>query len=271
MNRGLVEKYIRSALPAALGFGLAIFAIEALLATVLPAIRGELEGTLLRLEFVSRLFAALLGTEAAGGFGPRAFDALPWVHPAVLSLFWAAEITWTTRTPAGEIDRGTIDITLGLPVTRLEIWTATTAAWLVEGVILVASALAGQWIGGVWIRGGELFSGARLAAILVNLYCLWIAVGAIGLLASAASERRGRAVAVVVAVVLVSFLWNFIAALWEPARSFRWIGLLDYYQPLQILETKSFPVADCVTLVAVGLVAWAAGAALFARRDVHTL
>ncbi len=88
---------------------------------------------------------------------------------------------------------------------------------------------------------------------------------------SSLSNRRGRAFSVVFALVLVSFLVNFLAQLWEPAKSLAFLSVLDYYQPLLILRSSSWPVANMLTLLTVGVLFWLAGMLIFARRDICTV
>ena len=88
---------------------------------------------------------------------------------------------------------------------------------------------------------------------------------------SSLSNRRGRAFGVVFAIVLVSFLVNFLAQLWEPARSLAFLSVLNYYRPLLILRDTSWPLTDMLVLVAVGGVLWLAGMLIFARRDICTV
>ncbi len=67
--------------------------------------------------------------------------------------------------------------------------------------------------------------------VSANLFLLYTAVGGLALLVSSLSDRRGRTVAVVFGVVLVSFFLNFLTQLWEPARSLSFLGVLHYYRP----------------------------------------
>jgi hypothetical protein len=84
------------------------------------------------------------------------------------------------------------------------------------------------------------------------------------------SHRRGRAVAVALAVVLGFSLLNFLAQLWEPARALSFLGVLHYYRPLEILRGEGWPVQAMLTLTAIGATSWCLGALIFTRRDVLT-
>ena len=77
-------------------------------------------------------------------------QAFLWVHPTVLTLVWAHEVVCCTRTPAGEIDRGTIDFLLGLPVSRVKIFAAELLGWLLSGVCILCCGYIGHWLASVY-------------------------------------------------------------------------------------------------------------------------
>jgi hypothetical protein len=107
--------------------------------------------------------------------------------------------------------------------------------------------------------------------VMANLYSVYVAVGGIALFVSALSDHRGRAVGVVFAILLASFLLNFIANFWQPAKQIAFLGILEYYRPAQILQHGEFPLRDITVLLGVGLVAWLAGGEILARRSITTV
>ena len=68
---------------------------------------------------------------------------------------------------------------------------------LVCGAILLAAALAGNELGGLALPSAERPQLARLLLVLLNLYCLYFAVGGLAWLVSSLSNRRGRAMTIV--------------------------------------------------------------------------
>ena len=52
MNRGLLEKNAREILPATIGFSVALFVVEILLAYVLPLFHEDFSSSILRIEFL---------------------------------------------------------------------------------------------------------------------------------------------------------------------------------------------------------------------------
>ena len=271
MNRGLVMKATREVGRTTLLFGGALLLVETLLAYVLPTFQEDLMSTWLQVGFIRDLVTALLGAELGEATGPQLLVALPWAHPVVLAIVWAHEITVCTRLPAGEIDRGTIDVLLGLPVTRWEVWLSDSLVWLVSGMVLLSMALIGNTLGTFASQANDLPDAGRLLVVVLNLYCLYLAVGGVAYAVSAASERRGRAIGWIFAVVLASFLLNFLAQLWEPAESVSFLSLLSYYRPFVVFREAGWPLGDMAILCTTGAAFWGLGAVIFRRRDICTV
>jgi ABC-type transport system involved in multi-copper enzyme maturation permease subunit len=270
VNRGLLIKSVREVWVTTVLIGLAVGLFEALLAYIIPNFFEELTGHLASLKFVENIFKGLLGSDLGGAIGPEAMASLPWVHPIVLALVWAHGIILCTRLPAEEIDRGTIGMLLALPISRTRIYVCDSVVWMCAGAVVVAMGLAGSLIGARFVTPEMRSDPSTLVIVVIHLYCLYLAVAGVACLVSSLSNRRGRAGGAVFAIVLVSFLLNFLAFFWVPAKNVAFLSVLHYYQPLRILRESAWPTADMLTLLAVGLVFWIAGAVAFARRDICT-
>ncbi|MBI2827545.1 MAG: ABC transporter permease subunit [Planctomycetia bacterium] len=271
MNRGLIVKAARELWPATLFCGALLAAFEALLAYVLPTLQGQFAETMLQLRFMQTFLSAMLGTEVSNQLGPETFFSLSWVHPVVLATVWAHALVCCTRVPAGEIDRGTADVLLGLPVTRWEIVRSETVVWLAAGLAMLVAGFVGNELGGWNVPGGERPRLGRMIVVVANLFCVYVAVGGLAWLVSAASDRRGPAITVVFVILLSSFLLNFLAQFWEPAERVQFLGLLNYYRPLYVFRDGTVPWRDMGVLLAAGGVLWTAAGWVFARRDVCTV
>lgn len=271
MRQGLLRKSWRETRVSLLIFALALFAVEALVSFILPTFRDELASTWLGVGFVKNILRALLGTEIGDSFGPDVFLAIPWVHPVVLSIVWAQEVTFCTRVPAGEIDRGTIDVLLGLPISRRELWLAETAVWLLSGGVLALVATAGFLTGTGLADPESIPSASRMLPVLANFGSLYLAVGGMAFLVSALSSRKGQAVGWVFGLLLASFLVNFLTLVWEVAESFSFLSLLTYYRPIEALRGAGWPLGDMAILTGLGVACWIAGRQVFRRRDIYTV
>ena len=193
---------------------------EAGLAYAYLKFQDEISELIARVFFVQQFVNALLDSDIAGPISPEMLSALAWVHPVLLALVWAHAILCCTRVPAGEVDRGTLDVLLGLPVSRRQLYCAETAVWLASGMVVLLLGAAGNMLGSWMLSGQAQIGPGRLALVIGNLYCLYVAVGGAAWFVSALSDRRGRAVGVIFAFVLGSFLLDFLAFL-EPRGATR--------------------------------------------------
>lgn len=269
--RGLLTKTLHEVWLTTTLFGLSLLAVEALLTYILPQIQAGFGDVFDEIPFVRSMLAALLGTELGDEITARTMQAFLWVHPVVLALVWAHEIIFCTRMPAGEIDRGTIDVLLGLPVSRRELYFCESIVWLVSGLLVLLMGLVGHRIAAPTMPQ-EMRPALSLALLVTaNLYCVYVAVGGIAFLVSALSDRRGRAMAIVFGIVLASFMLNFVAQFWEPAKQIAFLGVMEYYQPAQVLQNGDPPFRDAAVLLFVGGSAWLLGGEVVARRSICTV
>ncbi len=271
INRGLLAKALREVWLSTLLFALAFGGIEAVLAVVLPSFGVDLADSFLRIPLFRNVLGALLGTPVGQSVGPLMFLSVAWVHPVALALLWTHEITFCTRLPVGEIDRGTVDILLGLPVSRWQLYLSETAMWILTGISILLAGLVGGYCGSLNLAPDHRPGWFLLSKVVLNMFCLYLAVGGLSYLISACSDRRGRAVGAIFGVVLASFFLNFLGQFWEPARQLSFLGVLHYYQPFAILQNDLWPLGDMAILTAFGTLSWLAGGIVLARRNICTV
>ncbi|MHC5023807.1 MAG: ABC transporter permease [Planctomycetota bacterium] len=269
--RGLVAKTIRETWLATLLFGVGMLLVERLLMYVLPQAEGLIDDVLVKMPFVRQLIGGLMNLNLEGEISAQLLQAIVWVHPTVLTLVWAQAILFCTRFPAGEIDRGTIDVLLGWPVSRRTVFLAETSVGLVYGAAILGLGFTGYLLGAASMDPQARPAIPRLLTVLVNFYALYVAVGGVTMLIASLCDRRARAIGIVFGVLLASFLLNFLARTWEPAQKLSFLGVLEYYQPATIVADGGMPWRDLAVLLGVGAVAWTAAGEIIARRSICTV
>jgi ABC-2 type transport system permease protein len=268
---GLWRKTWREIWLATLLCGLGLLLFEGLLAYVGWTFRDQLSGSLLKLSFVQNMISSLVGGSIGGELSLDAMGAIAWSHPLFLALLFAHGITIATRFPAGEIDRGTIDSFLSLPVRRRDVFLVETAAWLASGAALMLFAAAGSWIGNCFVPAEARPSPKNVAIVLANAWSLYAAVASMSLMISALSERRGKAVGLAFALVLVSFLLSVLAQFWKPAQSLAFLSFLSYHKPLLAFRDGAWPVANIAILWGSALVFSAIALIALVRRSLASV
>ncbi len=267
MNRGLIAKFLRDSRWLRWGalFGIVLF--EVLFTRIMREIDKEYLGMLLSSPFFSRLINMLIGSEIGGDLNITVLLTVGFAHPVLFTLTWAVLLTDGTRVLVGELERGTLDLTLALPVSRWDVFLAATVSWLPWGIPMSLAPLFGAWIGGQLFYE-EPIAYARLAPMTLNLFGLYVAVGGLTMLVATFHERRGIAIGTMVIVMLSSFLLNFLASMWDALEPLSRLGLLNYYKTIEIYR-NGLPVTNTLILVGFGLVAWIVGLRRFATKDIH--
>lgn len=269
MKSGLIIKALREVWPAALAFGIALAAFEALIVRIMPNFYDQIE-FILQVKFVQFFLQGLLGTRIVGLPGPEIVVSLAWVHPIALVLLFGCMIMLCTRIPVGEIDRGTIDILLSCPVSRLSVYLSECAVWVSVGFCVILTGCASNLL--VSLSVAETFRAPldRVGIIVINALCLYFSVGGITCWISSLCSHRGRAVGISFGIILSFFLLNFLVQVWPAVAGISFLSLLNYYQPLLILQQGLWPVKNIVILLTTGSLFWLAGAFVFCRRNICT-
>ena len=80
MSLGLIYRAVRETRVSTLSFAAGLFVFELLVGMMLATFHKEFSDKFLPLEFIQKMFAALLGAEV-GTVGPAVLSMLGWVHP----------------------------------------------------------------------------------------------------------------------------------------------------------------------------------------------
>jgi ABC-type transport system involved in multi-copper enzyme maturation permease subunit len=259
---------VRETRVSTLSFAAGLFVFELLVGMMLATFHKEFSDKFLPLEFIQKMFAALLGAEV-GTVGPAVLSMLGWIHPIVLALVWAHAIVVCTRVPAGEVDRGTLDVLLALPVTRTSVYVSESIVFILAGLLVVGAGLGGNVVGN-WISGLErVGSLGQLSLVALNLYALSLAAGGMSAFLSSVCDRRGRAMGAAFAILMASLFLSSMSTFNALVKTVSVVSLLNYYRPYGILQGQASPLGDMIVLLGLGLGLWICGLTVFIRRDIR--
>ncbi|MFY9252284.1 MAG: ABC transporter permease subunit [Fuerstiella sp.] len=269
--KGVLRKIFHEVRWPVLFFSVGLAIIMALLTALLPKVLGDIDKVFEKLPFIKPIITALLGMDPGDGFTAQMMQAFLWVHPTVLSIIWAHELMYCSRMPAAEVDRGSIDFLLGLPISRWRLYLAETIGWLISGATIICVGVSGHLIASSMLQPQMRPGAFAIFCVVANLFAVYLAVGGISFLVSASSDRRGRAIGIMFAILLVSFLLNFLAQFWQPAKQVSFLSVMEYYRPAAVIQSGSFPWFDVGTLCGIAFVAWLSAGIVFRRRSICTV
>ncbi|HPM24264.1 MAG TPA: ABC transporter permease subunit [Phycisphaerae bacterium] len=270
MSRAVVLKTLRDALPLVVVLTFATVGLEMAIVRMLREIGGDVEQLRrwLELPLIRDLLRIAMGADILGDLTPTTMATFGLGHPLLYAFAWTLLLTIGSGVIAGEIDRGTADLLLTLPVSRAQIYVSTSVAWVVAAVLVSFAPMLGLWLGERLCPLHEPLALRRLWPLAVNFLALNLSVGAVTMLVSSLVSRRGTAVGILLAGLLASDLMNFLSQFWESVRPFSFLGFLHYYRLLPVVRSGEFPAGDIAVLLAIGLGAWSAGLWHFGRRDI---
>ncbi|HEY3243030.1 MAG TPA: ABC transporter permease [Phycisphaerae bacterium] len=268
MNAAVVRKSLREAAVLIVILTIAGVGFEIVFVRAMREFASDLTRVWFSRPMIRQLIGALVGADLAESVTPTGLVTVGLAHPLIYALTWTLLLSIGTRVIAGEVDRGTADLLMSLPVSRGSLYTSVSAAWMIASVVASFAPVVGIWIGQRVFPFWEPIEMSRLWLVAVNLLALDVGVSCVTLFVSTLVSRRGMAVAIALAGLLVSFLINFLVQLWPAVDRIGFLGLLHYYRPLAIVRSGALPWRDLFVLLGVALVAWLAGLWRFRRRDI---
>jgi len=198
-----------------------------------------------------------------------AWVSLGQVHPIFLVLSALFAVSVGVRSVAGELEAGTLELTLARPVSRAR-YLGTRLALLVPGCLLVAGAYAVGALAGdrtFDAPGAPLQPGRMLLAAMESALLL-LAVGTLAVLVSAYGSERGRALSWVLGIAIGMYAANFLLVLWEPTRNLARLTFFWYFSPGATIQRGDVDWGDLAVLAAWSVAASGAAIRHFQRRDL---
>lgn len=198
-----------------------------------------------------------------------AWTALGQIHPILLVAAFLFVIGLGVRSVAGELEAGSLDLTMARPLSRSS-YLASHVAVLVPGTAVLALAYAAGTVTADRIfdpPGAQLQLGRMLLAA-GQAWLLFLAIGTLALLVSALTSERGRALGVTIGIVLGMYVGNFLFALWSPLEPLTRVTLFRYFTPGPTIQFGDVAWGDSAVLAAFSGAAMAAAFVVFARRDL---
>jgi ABC-2 type transport system permease protein len=263
----LLAHSFRRARGLVVGFGLLLLLFQ--LAFVLLARTLEESNTFGQIAaLVPPFVRQLLGPSFISMLSFAGIVSFGYFHPAVIAALVGIVVTVATE-PAAEVERRFADLVLARPVARADVITRSAVLLLAAAVVPIVLMLAGTWAGLAWLAAGSpRVDRTLVGALALNLGALAFAWGGLTLALAAAVRRRGTAGAIAAGLALSTFVLDYLARLWWPARRVAWLSPFHYYDPMEMLMGVALDRAHVLTLVGVGVVGIAGAYLVFSKRDL---
>jgi ABC-2 type transport system permease protein len=207
---------------------------------------------------------------AAMDFSSLAFQVMFWSHPFVLLLICIWAISRGTAAVAGEIERGTLDLTLSRPVSRWEYLGTHVLSGLFGFIILASALVVGNRAGGVYNPVSDPPSAMALIKPAVNLAMVGAAVYGYALLCASWDVVRWRPNLIAAALTVAGYAAG-VASGFPTLSEWEWIGRFSVFKafdPVEVAVTGETFARHAAGLGAVAAVGVVAAFVVFQRRDL---
>ncbi|MGH2559261.1 MAG: ABC transporter permease [Thermomicrobiales bacterium] len=267
MTRRLLQRGFAGTVSLMLGI-----AIFELIQPLVADSMGGVERLSQILDDLPPAFQALIQTqpEFIMASGLAGYLSLGFTHPLFYILILTTVVGFISRSLAGEMERGTIQIALSRPISRSTVYAARIA-----GVVAIIAAIAvvgplGMLAGIALARPEGTIEYRHLITTTVATALLIWAVAGLTLLGSAAASTTGRSVAWATAWLIVFYFVDYFAALWSILEPLEPLSIFTYYDPAQAMVNGTLPGENVAILLLLGLAGAAGGLFVFVRRDLPT-
>ncbi len=268
MNRTIIAKTVRESWFMLAVLVVAVMLFEILFVLAVSSFSKELIEMWSKFHFLRGLVQALAGADLTADVNATSFMSIGFAHPFLYAVTWAFLLTTCTRVIVGEIDRGTSDLLLTLPISRASHYISVSAVWIAMGIPICVAVWVGILIGPMFLPRPEPIDMRVLWLPVANLFALYVAIGCMTMMLSSFMTRRGPAVGLTLGLLLAGFVHNFICTLTPEMKSWGFLSLLSFYRPLESIRAHALPWGDVGVLMAFAAVSWGVGLVKFQSRDL---
>jgi ABC-2 type transport system permease protein len=213
-------------------------------------------------------------TQGMGGeamdFSSLSFQVMFWSHPFVMLLVCTWAISRGSAAVAGEIERGTLDVTLSRPVSRLGYFATQVIGGLLGLVVLASALVVGNRVGGIYNPVSDPPSALALIKPAANLALVGVAVYGYSLLCAAKDVVRWRPNLVAAAVTIAGYVAG-VASTFPTLSDWEWMGRFSVFKafdPVEVAVTGETFLRHAAGLGAVGAAGIVLAFSVFQRRDL---
>lgn len=220
------------------------------------------------LDMMPSIVKSALGGESLQVGNLPALIAIGYHHPLVLLLYMLFAVGIPTGLLAGEVQRGTMELILSRPITKLQVYLCAALLTVLGMVALVLVMFGGTVVSTMIYEFGEPVPLRYFFRMAINGGMVAGAVGAISLLSAASFSRRGTAVGVAVAFLVVNYFVSIIAEWWPRMKVLKSFTIFNYANGYKVFVQHVWPVSEMIVLAVILLTAAILGAIIWNRRDL---
>ncbi len=218
------------------------------------------------LDVLPSFIKTALGGEILQAGNAPGLIAIGYQHPLVLFLYMLFAVGTPATLLTGEVQKGTMELILGRPATRTQVYACAAVLTLSGMFALVLVMFLGTVVATRLYDFGQPIPLGLFWRIAVNGGLVAGAAGSIALLAAGVLAGRNQAVGAAVAFLVLDYFAWVVAQWWPRLRFLRPATLFYYVNGSKLLH--GWPLHDMAVLLMVILVASIVGGLAWRQRDL---
>lgn len=244
-----------------------LFLFQYLMAFVYRGFIRNVEGApAFIMRFIPKGIQVFLGMDRMPVDSISGFLGLVYQHPFVMVVVCALSIICSVEFLAGQVERLTLTHILARPVRRCALPLITFGVCLFWLGLAVAAAFVGTQLGFRRL-GFTLPSLPHMLKLTGMLFLLGTAVAGLSLFFASVTNTRSDAAGWSVSVLLLMYVGNYVAQLWDAAKPWATASVFNHYVPMRIFSDGTVPVTNILILAAVALAGVLASLIAYAARE----
>lgn len=231
-----------------------------------PLIQQQSENIKGFMESIPKLFLKAFGIENLDIFtleGFLTYKHYSMVWPVLLIFFSASIAGWGL---SGQVDRGTIEIPLACPISRLQIFFGLYLTGMISLVLFTICGVLSIVPLAELYKMPYLFSYHAYVAILGLLFG-W-AVFSLAMLLSAIFSEQRKTYMVLGGILFMIYILDIVPLVVKGLAWLKYFSLFYYYDPNYILLNNSIQTTSLIVFTAVAIACTFIGAVWFNKRDI---
>ena len=177
-------------------------------------------------------------------------------------------ISYASAAIAGEIDKGTIELLLSQPISRLKVFLAKYFSGL--AIIATFVFLSNFSVVPFAILHNVGYRIQNYLTISIIGFLFAFAIFGICMMVSSFSSSRGKPAAITGGMLIIMYGLNLFSAFQESLSSLKYASFFHYYNFNSAVVHNQIDILNVVVFLAVGIISAVIGAFIFIKRDIAT-
>lgn len=265
---GIISRSLKSTRSQLLIYSLASIGFLEIYVAMFPFMQTQTQQLTDMLKLYPESFMKAFGFDVSqmmfdklGSFLATEQFSFMWPIMAIMFL-----VSYSNASIAGEVDKGTMEVLLSQPVSRIKIFAGRYLAGLTNFFIFTfASVFA---VVPLAKMHGIEYNMKGLFVFSLEAFLFGIAIYSLAIFSSSLFSEKGKASMATAGVLISMYVLNIVSSLKPSLSDLQYLSFFHYYNPASALTKNTFPDWTIMVFLSFSLVMTIAAALWFNKRDI---